>query len=170
MIIGIPANAQTSISKEMGNQYFDSCIAKEDPRLTEGSQAALCSCTTVKMMETMSVEDIQIMAQQSQAGRNKLNYMLINVYAPCMLYPVTDLVTEECLKDPKMGVMLLKMDKDLICGCIAEMTGEWLSVNSGDIIERLLKEDPNLNDVISPIMESSEFRAQSYTNLVACMK
>ena len=65
------ANAQTPISKQTANAYFGNCVqaaqkqAQNNPagaqKLSPASQNMLCACTSAKMMDHFSMEDMQQM-------------------------------------------------------------------------------------------------------------
>lgn len=162
-----PAGA-TAITKDIANAYYQNCMAQKDARITPEGQEALCSCTAARMTETMTVEDIQTMGRNDRQGREKLNDMLVNVYGPCMKYPVQDLVAAQCVSDPKIDMMNLRMDRGALCTCMGEQAGAWFSTKGNEMISRLLEMDPNLTDPIGPIMDSSDFKRASYNSLLAC--
>lgn len=169
LILPLSAHAQTPINKDMANAYYENCVAKQDPRMTPDSQQGMCACTSVKMMEALTAEDIAVMGQNDQTGRNMLNKMLLDVYAPCMQYPVEDMVTASCLNDDKIDMMGLKMDRNKLCGCMAEKTGAWFSDSGRELMAELIAADPNITDPISPVIDSRAFKEASYDSLVACM-
>lgn len=169
VVIGSPASAETPVSNQQANAFYRHCITQSAPRLSESSQDALCSCTTVKMQETMQVEYIDIMKENTPRGQAMLNYMLLNVYAPCIAYPAHDLVYQKCLTDSSIDALDLKADREGLCSCMAERTGLWLSKEGQDIMTELLIDNPDLPDPISPVIESDVFQKSSYQNLVACL-
>src|SRR5690606_17950523 len=134
ILVSLPAYAQTAVSKEMANAYYNDCAAKADPRFSPDSLSAFCSCTSVQIMEKMSVEEVQTMGQNTQEGRNMLNKMLLDVYAPCMQYPVEDMVAGECLTDKKVETLGWQGDKRALCGCMAAKTGAWFSTAGRDLM------------------------------------
>lgn len=164
-----PARA-TAITKDIANAYYRNCMGQQDARITPDGQEALCSCTAARMTQKMTVEDVRIMGRNDQEGRKKLNYMLVNVYGPCMQYPVQDLVITQCLSDPKIDMMKLKRDRGELCECMGERTGEWFSTKGNALITKLLERDPNLTDPIGPIMESTDFKRAAYNGLLACTR
>ncbi len=164
-----PAYTQTVISKEMANAYYNSCLSKPDPRMKPETQAALCACTSAQMTEKMSVEDVQVMGQNNQAGRDKLNFMLINVYAPCMSFPVSDMVEDSCLKDEKISMMQLKGSRPALCHCMGTKTGTWFTGAGRQLMAEVLKKNQNISDPVSPVMDTPAFQKASYDNLVSCL-
>jgi hypothetical protein len=164
------ALAQTPVSKQTANNFFENCAKLRDERMSVDSQNAFCSCSSVKMMENMNMEELHIMYEQSERGRLVLNKMLIDVYAPCMSIPVQDLVSGNCLSDPKLQALNLK-DPSLyeLCGCMSMLAGEWYQTRGRELMRELIEQDPFINDPINPIIDSKEFQNSSYEFMTRCM-
>ncbi len=168
MVLPVSAAAQTAISEEMANAYYENCKNRPDPRMKPETQDALCACTSVMMMEHMSVEDVQTMKGNDQAGRNALNKMMLEVYAPCMNYPVQDLVGSQCMENPQIA-RTAGVSKKALCECMAKKTATWFTDEGRALIARVIRENPNVYDPIGPVMESSTFKSKSYSHMMACM-
>ena len=169
LCLAVPALAQTAVTKEQANAYYVNCKSKPDPRMKPESQDAFCSCTAVTMMKTLSVEDVNAMAGNDQTARNALNTMLLDVYAPCMSYPVEDLVTAQCLNDPRISQIGSATPAQDICGCMAARTASWFVKDGRGLMAELLKQNPNITDPLTPVMESKPFQKQSYESMIACL-
>lgn len=165
-----PALAAMPVGKDMANSYYANCLDKRDERMTEDSQKAMCACTAAKMMESMTVEDMTVMSSDTPDSRLMLNKMLIEVYAPCMSFPVQDLVETQCLNDEKVATIGFRQTKKSLCHCMAEKTGQWFTTRGKYLMFELLQKNPNITDPISPVMESKSFKEESYSNLRACLK
>ncbi len=163
------AFAQTPVSKEQANNYYSTCKAKNDPRMTPKSQDAMCACTSFMMTEHMSVEDVQTMGGDTQEARDALNKMLINVYAPCMSYPIEDMINAECLNDNKMNKLGVNTPKAELCACMAKKTGDWFIEEGRSLMHDIVVKNPNIYDPIGPVMNSKIFKSQSYNNMIACL-
>jgi|GEM_PF-795651 len=157
----------TDITPELTKAYYDSCMGARDQRMSRASQDFLCSCTAEKMMETMSVEDIRSMGQENQEGRNMLNRVLLDVYAPCMSAPLAEMVSNECMLEGEMNAK--GMHKIDLCHCIGEKTGAWFSGSGRDLMADVLKKNPNITDPVGPIMNSTQFKKESFANMQACL-
>ncbi len=160
--------AQTPIDNRTSTVFYQNCLEKRDARMTEESQAEFCACSATEMQNSMSVEEIQTMFAQSQEGRNMLNKMLVQVYAPCMNYPVQDMIEMSCRTDPKVAALKLKGDISDLCYCMGKETGKWFAENGPPLLFALLKKDPNITDPITPIMESHVVKKESYNFLMSC--
>ncbi|MCB9991717.1 MAG: hypothetical protein H6867_10190 [Rhodospirillales bacterium] len=168
VIIALPAQAQTPISKDEANNFYYACKSKQDPRMSPETQDAMCACNAAMMVEHMSVEDVMTMKEQSQAGRDMLNKMLLEVYTPCINYPVQDLVQAECMRNPNMARAGGSLEQ--VCACAAEKTAQWFAKDGKTLMRQILERTPNILDPIEPIMESRDFKGASYSNMMACLK
>jgi hypothetical protein len=166
-----PAVARaTPISKATANAYYSNCMKQADPRLSPQNQQALCACTSSQMMQSLTMEDMQAMGQKTAAGNAALNKMLINVYAPCITYPVQDLLNSQCMSDPKVKAIGSAMNMGRLCGCMSKRTGDWYAVQGRALMAQILAQNPNVVDIITPVMQSKQFNDQAYANLRACLK
>lgn len=156
----------TPISKEQANNYYANCKAQPGAGMRPESHDAMCACTSVKMMEAMTVEDVQAM---SSGDKNAQNKMFIEVYAPCMSYPVQDLVGMQCLEDPKIDQVGSNIPKEELCSCIAERTAAWFEGEGRALMRRVLTKNPEITDPVGPVMETPEFKSQTYNGLIACL-
>ncbi|PJB73556.1 MAG: hypothetical protein CO093_00400 [Alphaproteobacteria bacterium CG_4_9_14_3_um_filter_47_13] len=161
----LPASAQTPIGKEQASNFYNSCKSRQDPRMTPQIQDDFCACTATHMMATMSIEDIQIMTGNTPEAKTMQNKMLLDVYTPCMNYPTQSLVKGECQKNAAIA----KASKENLCNCMAEKTGLWFTKEGRALMQRVINENPDVFDPIDPVMESPEFKTQSYNNMLACM-
>lgn len=168
-VLSAPATAATAIDKESANAYFAKCVSTRDERMTEATQEELCACTSVQMMRALSVEDVQVMGENTPRGRMMLNKMLIEVYGPCMAGPVKDMVSGECDRDPRVALADQTVDRRKLCGCMADKTGAWFESEGRTIMKSVLDEQPYTADPISPVMESKIFKDASYEAMLACM-
>lgn len=164
------ANAQTTITEDMANGYYERCIAGQSPIMSEESQKSMCACTSAYMMENLVVEDIQAMAGQDQQARVALNKMITEVYAPCMSDPVQDLFWTRCMEDDKIDSFGLSVTQEELCSCVATQTGEWYEGMGRELMKKALMLNPNLEDLAEPMMRSTAFQKASYEILMQCVQ
>lgn len=168
LLLGPAAAVATPIDRDTANAYFAKCIESRDERMSAETQEELCACTSVHLMNTLSVEDVQVMAENTPRGRIMLNKMLVEVYGPCMAGPVRDLVNTQCDSDPRIALADQTIDRRALCGCMAEQTGQWFAADGRDIMVQVLRDEPFTSDPITPVMESKTFRDQSYNAMMSC--
>ena len=162
------AQAQTPISDATSSTFFQNCLGKRDARMTEESQGEFCACSATKMQQSMTMEEAQTMFKQTQEGRNMLNKMLVQVYAPCMNFPVQDIVEMSCREDSKVAALNLKGDPSDLCFCMGKETGKWFADKGPALLYALLQKNPNITDPITPVMESRVVKQESFKFLMAC--
>lgn len=157
----------TPITKDAANAYYEQCNSQPAQGITQKSKEYLCACTAAKMMESMQVEDVQAMAQQSQAGRDAMNNMLINVYAPCMNYPAKDHYYNNCITDPKTKT--LSRNPQGLCNCMADQVANYLGSSGPDIFRDILSRNPNITDPMTALTNDSKFQQFARSKLLGCV-
>lgn len=157
----------TPITKDAANAYYEQCNAQPAQGITQKSKEYLCACTAAKMMENMTVEDVQTMAQQSQAGRDAMNNMLINVYAPCMNYPAKDHYYNTCMSNPKTKA--LSSNPQGLCNCMADQVANYLGTNGPEVFRDILNRNPNVVDPMTALTNDSKFQQFAQSRLLGCV-
>ncbi len=165
-----PALAGTPLTPEQANNYYQSCNAQRDQRMSEATQDAFCACTSAEMMSRFSVEDIQLMNSGEDGARDVVNRMILDIYAPCMHYPVQDLTEIGCLQDSAIEKIDAAMPRDDLCRCMGETTGHWFSTEGRALMATILEQNPTIEDPMTPLMQSAEFRTRSHENMLACLQ
>lgn len=162
-----PAHA-TPVTKEMANSYFGNCLQQPSPGMSDQTKQYMCSCTAAKMMESMTVEDIKTMAQQSAAGRAATNKMVINVYAPCIEYPARDHYYSTCMTNPQTKTMTSNVQG--LCTCLGNQVAGYLRQNAQQEFTRILKRTPNVADPMSALTSDPAFMQFAQGKLMACVR
>jgi hypothetical protein len=155
------------VSKALANSYYKNCVSTNHPILTGDSLQALCACTAAKLTEEMTVNEIEALfsnAPESQDARHK---MLTSIYAPCMEYPVSDLITGNCMKNDELQRVV--SNKAKLCGCIGNRMGAYIGKNASGIITTTLRDNPNVSDPLASFFQSPNFQILSRQHLQACV-
>lgn len=166
-VLPLPAAAQTKINDETAKAYYDSCMGARDRRMSREAQDSLCECTSKKMQEKMSVEDVRTMGQNDQDGRLMLNKMMLDVYAPCMQEPLSELVHDRCMTEDRMSAPYTH--KADLCACIGEKTGEWFTTGGRDLMAGVLEKNPNISDPFNPVLQTDAFTNVMLDNMISCV-
>lgn len=162
------AKAQkTPVGKEMADAYYQNCMAKPNEILSDKTKDMLCTCTAARMMKSLTVEEMRTMAQNDEAGRLALNKMLVEVYTPCMEFPIRDLIYDNCIKN-KASMPTIKNSEGL-CGCMASETAEYAAKEGPQTIQKALKDNPFITDPMGPLMESDDFQKASQKFTMSCL-
>jgi len=169
LLIGVPTMgyAQTPVSTEMANQYFANCKMNTDPRFSSETQEMFCACTAVKMTEAFSVEDMQTMGQQNQAGRDATNKLIINIYAPCIQYPARAYHYNTCVQNPQTKA--LTKNAEGLCQCAADNVAGYLQSNSQRMFQQILAQNPNVADPMQALYDDKGFQKLAKSKLMSCL-
>jgi hypothetical protein len=164
------AIAATPISNEIANAFYQNCASDAGAELSSGAKEELCTCTAAQMKLNMTVEDVQIMTENTEAGRHKLNKMLLDVYAPCMGSAVAEKISGQCMNDPKAKIAASLFDQSELCGCMGVSTGSWFEKEGRQLMAQLIKDNPFIVDPMTPIVESQQMKDASYQMMMKCVE
>ena len=157
----------TAVSKDMADNYYQNCMSKPNPILSDKTKDMLCTCTAARMMKGLTVEEMRTMTQNDEAGRLALNKMLVEVYTPCMEFPIRDLVYDNCIKNQSQMASVKNLEG--LCGCMASETAEYVAKEGPQTIRNALKTDPFIADPMGPLMSSPEFQKASQEFTMGCL-
>lgn len=161
--------AAAPITKETSRNYFNNCLQDRDPRMSETSQEEFCACTASTMEQSFTMEELQTMYTQEEESREMVNKLVLDVYLPCMSYPVRDMIEMQCLDDPKVTALELKGDRGALCDCMGKSTGEWFSSEGDTLMAALIADNPQMSDPLVPVMGSRVFQNKAYGFLMKCV-
>lgn len=154
---------RTPISNEMTYQYLNNCKKKSDARISKDTQDIFCRCTAFQMQKTLTVEEMKLMAGTGETARLALNKMLLYVYAPCMEFPVRDLIYYKCRRDAYQG-------GEGICDCMSTKMAEYTSQEAQNQLAEILERDPDIYDPMESIIESGPFRKREKKIVLECIQ
>jgi hypothetical protein len=159
--VPIHAFAGTPLTDTMTSKYFDNCVngLPKQNTMPQESGKRFCACTAMNMQRAMTQEDIQALSGQDQAARNAINKILIDVNGPCMEYPVHDMIQKECMT---------KLGNPNICNCLSNKMAIYTKQQTQTILPKLLAQNPNLYDTVTPIVESPEFQQAQQQIALSC--
>lgn len=180
-VIAVPARAQedvteqmtemteTTVTEEQANNFYVNCMSTRDDRMTQETQNAMCACQSVKVMENMSVEEIRVMSSDLPDARMMYDKMLINVYAPCMSYPLQEIALTQCLESEELDLAGLNMPKDELCVCASQKTASWLVDFGPALMNQTLKKNPDMSDPLGPVIENRTFKSHTVEHISNCL-
>lgn len=157
------AVAGTPIGAETAQSYYQNCASQPEQNMSKETQDLFCKCTSFQMQKNMTIEDIQTMAQQSQAGRNALNRMILDVYAPCMEFPVRDLIFNNCRSNE------FQVNAG-ICACLSSKMAAFTAESAQAELKQILQTTPNITDPLGPIIESPKFKQMEKRLALECIQ
>ncbi len=157
------AFAQTPVTNAQAQKYYEICAKKRDERMSPKTQDRFCQCASIGYKTHITQEDLQDLGKQDQNARRVMNKILVKLYAPCMEYPVRDMVLQKCSKDA------FQAGKQ-ICGCMASKMASYISERAQSDIESILKKDPNIHDPLEAITSSPSYEQQEKNIVLQCIK
>jgi hypothetical protein len=158
-----------AVIDKMADAFYINCLRKMNPDITQQDLQGLCECTAKRMKTEMTPEQIKIMAQNDEAGRLALNHMLLDIYAPCMNYPVQSRLEKQCHSAPKAENLPAGLDWEKICYCSAVKTGQWYTSHGRELMQAVIAKNPNVYDLTGPIMDDPSFKQAAHDNLTSCI-
>ncbi len=152
----------------LANSYYENCLLESHPVLTPSSQNLLCACTSAKMSEEMTPDQMKAMFEEGPEGDEARSQMMAFVYAPCMEYPVRDLITQNCLGNPEVAAGSTAPKE--LCKCLGDKMGEFMADKGPAVIEMAMRSNPDNLDPLSNFFNSYSFQAQSSQHMAYCVK
>ena len=170
LTILIPFTAQANrISADMADAYYQDCKSKERPKnLRADSQDKLCACTASKMIETMTTDDVRDLTNEDQEiARDAFNFMLVNVYAPCMELPTRDHYYATCISNKQTH--LITKEPQVMCECVSNKVSTYIAQNGPDVFEEILERNPNVQDPMAALESDTKFQNYVKKQGIGCL-
>ena len=166
----VGAYAATAISKDEANAHYAQCIKAPDARIAPDTKMEYCACTAAHMMQTMSAEDMKVVRQNDAAARVMLNKMLVAVHGPCLSAPIADMEYSKCLDDPRIALADGQLNRNAMCGCMADKVGQWLQQSGADVMAQTLTENPFVTEPLQPVIDSAPYKEEEYEIMLDCFQ
>lgn len=154
--------AATAISDEFANSFYGNCLNKPDPNISTETQDIFCQCAAMHMQKFLTIEDMQQMSSPDpHRARMAANKILLDVYAPCMEFPVRDLLFNTCRKRGAPAAA---------CECLAREMGKYTSQSAQQTLYDIIQKQPYITDPLGPIVNSPNFKAKEQAVAQECAK
>lgn len=163
----LPAQA-TVINRDEANDYFSSCMSKKSADVKEETMTTLCACTSAKMVESMTSEELQTMAGTDATAQDARRKMLLEVYAPCSESIAVDLINTGCVNNGDLYEMDQNFNVQQVCGCSARSAAAWYQGKGKTLMTDILKTNPAMTDPAPALLAHPLLKNQILSNLVAC--
>ncbi len=154
---------KTKMSNDKAGQFYKLCLQRsaDDKIMKPATKALFCQCNMVHMQQNMTMEEIAATTGNDQAARDAINKTIVEVYAPCMEYPVRDLLAGQCAKDIP--------GKPKVCNCISDNMGSYMSKVAKPMFKEMLSKNPNMTDPMNALLENPEFKKQQESMAFSCI-
>ena len=155
--------AETRIDQKTMQQYYKNCLvhAASDQTMSEGTKSTYCQCTALYFQKTMTMEDVIASTGNDDKARLALNKIVTSVYAPCMEYPVRDLISRQCAVD---------VNNRKICNCISDNMGAYTAKMAQKKLQDILANSPFVTDPMAAILDSAEFKKTQEQIAFSCIQ
>lgn len=157
------AYAQTPIDASTAQAYYQNCTKQNDPRMTTETLDIFCQCTAMHMQKSLSLEEMQSMSGSTPTDRAIVNKVIVEVYAPCMEFPVSDMIFQKCQSDTNLA-------HANICTCLSGEMAAYTARTSQDLLADILREDPDIVDPMAPIVNSADFSRHEQATILKCIE
>lgn len=164
------AQAQTPVSKETANQYFDNCVKSASPQqpISTQTQEMLCACTAARLTQFFTMEDMKTMTgSEPTSARAAYNKMMVNIYAPCMEEPTREYYRNVCISNPDTARY---GDPQKICPCMADKIAIHMATNGPRVFAEILSANPNITDPMAALLGDPKFETFAQSQLLSCLK
>jgi hypothetical protein len=159
--------AEPETMESFAERYNQNCLKKTDAVLKGEPLRMLCACSASKLQETMTVDEVKLMMTDTPEGLAQRNRMAINVYAPCMEYPVRAMLYHNCAENK--DVLSKYKNADQICTCMADDMADFTQKNGPDMLRQNLAANPNDPDPLSGLMQGKAFQDRTQASFLACV-
>jgi hypothetical protein len=150
-------------------RYLANCAQQKHPVLKGESLRLLCACSAAKLKETMTVDEVKTMMENTPEGLAQRNRMAIYVYAPCMEYPAKALMLHRCGEYQAKLQANSSLDGEAICACFANNMALYTAANAQGVMAKQLTENPNDPDPMGKFLNSTDYKAQTDKAFLACV-
>lgn len=157
---------RTPISSDQANGYYNNCLAQKSATFTASGQQMLCACTAAQMQKEMSVEEVQLMSQNTPEGQAMRDKMTLYVYAPCMKYPTHDLIYSRCINDPQ--IKAAAKNAEALCQCMGDGMADFIDQKGPENLVASMRQNPGDLDPLGTLMNSDAFTQASQQVMQTC--
>ncbi len=154
--------------EEMANTYYRNCMAKQHPMLDGENQQLLCGCTSAKIPEVMTFDQMKAMGEDTPEGLEQRNRMMLLVYTPCIEYPTRSMVLYRCLDNGQLKAVVGNTQP--ICSCLANNMALFMREKAGPAIELAIKRNQKDIDPLGMLMQSRGYERAETQTLHGCME
>lgn len=156
---------RTPLTQQQVSQYYQQCLAgaQAQGQLTPQTQNIFCQCTATYMQKSMSVEELGNAMADSAFGKEVRQKTTLAVYAPCMEFPVRDLIYGQCQANPQLAAA------GNVCACVSKNMAQYTAQTAQAKLGQLLTAGQDLSDPMNALMETEEFKSNQQSIAMKCM-
>lgn len=167
MLCALSAHA-TPVSRDQANAYYKTCMAQPQVSIKPDSLATLCACTSARVMETMTSEDLALAGNNALETKPLRHRMLTDIYAPCTETIAADLIDVQCVNNRKLDGLQTNFDIGAVCDCAAQTGATWYQGKSQIMMREALKKNPDVTDPAQALLEHPQMKSRILNDIVSC--
>ena len=156
------ARAQESTRPIKNESFYNSCISKPDPVITNKSdQKEFCACLAAHK-EALDLDRRNMShSSPSYSRKNDDEVNFIRTYSPCIYIPIKVIEYNKCLYDQHFQNLAGHM-KNLqdMCSCIASGLEIFARQKAVSIIETYIQTRPDMHDPMAMLYDSLTWKGQ----------
>ena len=165
-----PKNERESsgdIRKDIALRYYDDCNKYKEGVLSAAEQDMFCSCISNGIDLGLSTEEAKLLYDESRKGQRARDKMMLEIYAPCMKFPIRDTVINTCRTSKAMDGY---PQKKTLCECQANMLTQHVGIISENLVQGALQSEKWYKDPIGNYLQSQDFRSSADGYLQRCIQ
>lgn len=102
--------------------HYRQCLDTEHPILNGRDLERMCSCTAGNFRDSMTLENIREIENETREGVLQKNRLMYFVYGPCVKPTLNTMLINQCINNKKNE--LLMKHHSITCTCIAQYVSE----------------------------------------------
>ena len=161
-------DAPPASPSEFAKRYYQNCAAKSYALLNDEAIKSLCACLSVSLQDKLDINEINLLVQPTAEGQAMRIKMMQTVYAPCMKYPVYDLIKGECLQRESVKKSLGNAYQ--VCNCTADTMSRYVDSRNQEILQTTLRQNPGSIEPLSDYLQSDYFNRMAQTYMTQCIQ
>ena len=155
---------RTPITPQIAQTYYQQCLmAPSNPPLSPSTRDIFCQCTAMFVQKNISYEEMGLANQATPAGHAVQQKILLQVYAPCMEFPVRELIQGECSANQALAA------QPHICPCVSKNMAKYTAQSAQQNLAGLMKAGQNLGDPMNALLDSPAYQQAQQDIAMKCM-
>ncbi len=155
---------RTPITPQIAQTYYQQCLmAPSNPPLSASTRDIFCQCTAMYVQKNISYEEMGLANQASATGHAIQQKILLQVYAPCMEFPVRELIQGECAANQALAA------QPHICPCVSKNMAKYTAQSAQANLGAMLKTGQALGDPMNALLDSPEYQKAQQDVAMKCM-
>lgn len=147
--------------KEYLGEYFARCMGVPAPDQDYDSHGNMCMCQAAHMPSALTADEMQVMATGEGKTKIRRKKLFLDVYAPCMEFPVRSIALQNCYDDQTVRAVVSTQNAyEGACKCVASAMGKYARDYGRPQLAVMLINNDLLEDYVGAIMDSFDYKME----------